>query len=78
MKKVSQIGFACGSDWGMGITTYPDMAGTEFESIYGFGGRGDPHDFEPDYECNTAVEIKAWEDAKAACKCGREENLNDQ
>jgi hypothetical protein len=47
------------------------MEGTEFESTYGYGGSGDPHDFSPDYECNTPEEIKAWEAAKETCQCGR-------
>lgn len=66
------IGFACGGAWGMGIKRYPDMEGTEFEYIYGYGGGGDPHDFEPDEECNTPEEIAAWEKAKTECKCGQE------
>lgn len=66
----------CGSSWGMGVTTFPP--GDEYYefdpsgSIYGFGMGGDPHDFEPDYESNSPEEIKAWEDAKAACQCGRD------
>lgn len=45
---------------------------TRLALFYGFAMGGDPHDFEPDYDCNTPAEIKAWEDAKAACECGRE------
>jgi hypothetical protein len=70
-EKDEVIGWACGGSWGMGIKYHPDMEGTEFESTYGYGGSGDPHDFSPDYECNTTEEIKAWEAAKETCQCGR-------
>lgn len=52
------IGIACGSTWGMGVTTYEDG-----ESTYGFGHGGNPHNFSPDYEVNTDAEIKAWKEA---------------
>jgi hypothetical protein len=69
--KGETVAFVCTAPWGMGTTFYPDMAGTEFEEIYGFGGSGDPHDFSPSFEENSPEEIAAWEQAKAECKCGR-------
>lgn len=68
-EKGEMVGIVCSAPWGMGVTTYRwEEDGEEFEdSIYGFGGRGDPHDFDPDTESNTPEEIAAWEAAKAAC-----------
>lgn len=60
------VGFVCTASWGMGVLTFrwKEEDGTECEDIvYGFGGSGDPHDFEPSFEENTAVEITAWMDA---------------
>lgn len=58
---------ACGSPWGMGVTTLHGEDAEEFGgSIYGFGHGGNPYDFEPDEECCTKAEIAAWEEAKAA------------
>ena len=68
--KVSAI--ICSAPWGMGVTDYGPEDGEEFRYIYGFGGHGDPHDFEPDFDWNTKTEIKNWKAAKAACQCGRE------
>lgn len=65
------VAIICSAPWGMGTTCYPDLEGTEFEYIYGFGGSGDPHDFEPSTEENTEEELANWEKAKEECKCGR-------
>jgi hypothetical protein len=63
------IGFACGSKWGMGAY---DSGDEDYGWIYGFAPSNiDPHDFDPDYECNSEHEIEAWETAKKECKCGR-------
>lgn len=73
-KKGEIVGFACGGKWGMGVTDYgqfEDNPDDEYRFIYGFGGSGDPHNFTPDYDCNTKAEIAAWEKAKSECKCGR-------
>lgn len=73
----------CSAPWGMGVTDYGQFDsddGTEddeFRYIYGFGGSGDPHCFEPDYELNTPEEIKNWEAAKAACNCGRDSQIKE-
>jgi len=62
------VGWACGSAWGMGVTTLHGEEAEEFGgSIYGFGVDGtDPHDFWPDEE-NSPAEMAAWEKAKAEC-----------
>lgn len=67
------VGFVCTAPWGMGTTDYGPEAGEEYRYVYGFGGSSDPHDFDPAFEENSPREIAAWKDAKAACKCGREE-----
>jgi len=63
-------GWACGSKWGMGVTTLSEKDAKEYgmDSIYGFGhDNTDPHDFSPDYESNTEDEIEAWKKAKVEC-----------
>jgi hypothetical protein len=62
------VAISCSSPWGMGVTTLEPEDAAEFgmDSVYGFSHGGNPHNFSPDYECNTKEEIAAWEEAKAA------------
>ena len=68
------VGIVCGSPWGIGTYKYGEDEDGNDERIYGFPpSEMNPHDFDPDRECCTAAEIKAWEDACAefdAAKAG--------
>lgn len=65
--------------WGLGGKVYREPDGSvnkDYGYGYGMGGRPpmDPHDFSPDgiEDGTTKKEMKAWEDAKAACNCGQQ------
>lgn len=63
------VAIVCGSSWGVGVY---DTGTEEFGVLYGFPPRNlDPHDFTPDFESCSPAEVKAWREAKQACKCGQ-------